>query len=112
MKPTNSHKLKRSKGRAAVEQTDFEAWLKRDGYELRQGEIKPNEHRPAHVHDFDARLFILDGALTLVRGDNRTTFRPGDVCEVAANTLHEEHTESDGVRYMAGRRVTASGAAA
>jgi mannose-6-phosphate isomerase-like protein (cupin superfamily) len=91
-----------------VERSEFEAWLQRDGYELRQGEIKPDEHRPAHVHDFDARLFILDGALTLVRGDDRTTFVPGDTCELPANTLHEEHTASDGVKYLAGRRMEAA----
>lgn len=88
--------------------SEFEAWLERDGYELRQGEIPPNEHRPAHVHSFDARLFILDGALSLVRGDDRTTFRAGDACDVPANTMHEEHTGSDGVRYLAGRRSAAA----
>ncbi len=96
-----------------MEQSEFEAWLLRDGYELRQGEIKPNEHRPAHAHGFDARLFILDGELTLVRGDDRCTFRAGDTCDVPANTWHEEHTEADGVRYLAGRRTaTSSGSAA
>jgi mannose-6-phosphate isomerase-like protein (cupin superfamily) len=91
-----------------MEQSEFEAWLARDGYELGQGEIKPNEHRAAHAHGFDARLFILDGALTLVRGDDHTTLRPGDACDVPAKTMHEEHTESDGVRYLAGRRSAAA----
>jgi quercetin dioxygenase-like cupin family protein len=88
-----------------MNRSEFEDWLQRDGYELRQGEIKPDEHRPEHVHPFDARLFILDGALTLVRGQDRTIFKPGDVCDVPANTPHEEHTEADGVRYLAGRRM-------
>ena len=91
-----------------MEQSEFEAWLARDGYELRQGEIKPNEHRPAHAHGFDARLFILAGALTLVRGDDRTALKRGDVCDVPANTMHEEHTEADGVRYLAGRRTASA----
>jgi mannose-6-phosphate isomerase-like protein (cupin superfamily) len=95
-----------------MERSEFEAWLERDGYELRQGEIKPDEHRPAHTHSFDARLFILDGSLTLVRGDDRTTFRTGDACDVPANTMHEEHTESDGVRYLAGRRAASASSGA
>ncbi len=97
-----------------MERAEFEAWLERDGCELRHGEIKPDEHRPAHAHGFDTRLFVLDGSLTLVRGDDRTTFLAGDVCEVPANTPHEEHTDSDGVRYLAGRRAAtaSSGVAA
>jgi hypothetical protein len=28
---------------------EFEAELRREGYEIREGEIKPNEHREAHA---------------------------------------------------------------
>jgi quercetin dioxygenase-like cupin family protein len=50
----------------------------REGYEVREGEIKPNQHREAHTHGFDARIFVLDGFITLVFGDNRCTYGPGD----------------------------------
>ena len=46
----------------------FEAELLREGYEVREGEIHPNVHREAHAHGFDARLFVLDGSITLVFG--------------------------------------------
>ncbi len=95
-----------------MNRADFEAEVRSEGYELREGEIKPNEHRPTHVHDFDARLFILDGALTLVRGDDRQTFGPGESCSLAAGTPHQEHTEADGVRYLAARRSTVQATAA
>ena len=91
---------------------EFEADLRREGYELREGEIKPNEHRAAHVHGFDARLFILDGSMTLVVGDDRRAFGPGDSCSVPAGTTHEEHTEADGVRFLAGRRSASQATAA
>ena len=83
---------------------EFEAELRRDGYEVREGEFKPNVHREAHAHEFDARMFVLDGSITLVFGKDRVTYRPGDSCTVAAGTMHEEHTEGDGVRYVSGRR--------
>jgi len=95
-----------------MNRAEFEADLKRDGYDVREGEIKPNEHREAHAHGFDARLFVLDGSITLVFGDERCAYGPGDSCNVPAGTMHEEHTEADGVRYLAGRRSAAHASAA
>jgi mannose-6-phosphate isomerase-like protein (cupin superfamily) len=95
-----------------MNRTEFEADLRREGYEIRGGEIKPDEHRAAHAHDFDARLFVLDGFITLVFGDDRCTYGPGDSCNVPAGTMHEEHTKADGVRYLAGRRSAAAAPAA
>lgn len=95
-----------------MNRTAFEADLLREGYEIREGEIKPNEHRPAHTHGFDARVFVLDGSITLVFGEDRCLYGPGDSCNVPAGTLHEEHTEAEGVRYLAGRRSAANATAA
>jgi len=83
---------------------EFEAELRQEGYEVRDGGLEPNVHRPAHAHEFDARVLVLDGSITLVFGTDRVTYRPGDSCSIAAGTMHEEHTESDGVRYVSGRR--------
>ncbi|WP_428532563.1 cupin domain-containing protein [Rhodopila sp.] len=95
-----------------MNRAEFEAAVRREGYDIRDGEIKPDEHRASHVHDFDARLFVLDGHLTLVRDQQRETFGPGASCDVPAGTAHEEHTEADGVRYLAARRSPSSAAAA
>ena len=91
---------------------EFEADLLREGYELREGEIKPNEHRAAHAHDFDARVLVVDGSITLVFGKEPVTYGPGDSCSVPAGTMHEEHTGGDGVRYVSGRRSPAREATA
>jgi quercetin dioxygenase-like cupin family protein len=95
-----------------MNRAEFESEVGCEGYELREGEIAPNVHRPPHTHPFDARLFVLDGSITLVFGDQRVLYRPGDTCAIAAGTLHEEHTEADGVRYLAGRRAARAQAAA
>ena len=95
-----------------MNRTEFEADLRREGYELREGQIDPNVHRDAHAHDFDARLFVLEGSVTLVFGSDHVTYGPGDSCNVPAGTMHEEHTEADGVRFLAGRRPAARVAAA
>jgi hypothetical protein len=46
---------------------------------------------------FDARLFVPDGHLTLVRGDDHHTFGPSGACGEPAGTLHE----ADGERWLA-----------
>jgi quercetin dioxygenase-like cupin family protein len=86
---------------------EFEDQLTREGFEIREGEIEPNRHSKAHSHDFDACALVLDGSLTLVFGTERCTYGPGDAYAVMAGTIHEEHTEADGMRYVAGRRAAA-----
>ena len=83
---------------------EFEAAVRREGYEVAEGEIKPHVHRELHAHDFDARLFVLTGSVTLAFESDRVTYGPGDSCSVPAGTRHAEHTEADGVRYVFGRR--------
>ncbi len=95
-----------------MNRAEFEADVVREGYELRQGEIPPNEHRAAHTHGFDARLFVLDGHLELVFAEDRQVYGPGMTCSVPAGTVHEEHTNAGGVRYLAARRSPQSQTAA
>ena len=73
--------------------TEFEAELRRDGYEVREGEFKPNHHSTPHAHDFDARVLVLEETVTMVFGTDRVSYGPGDACTVPAGTMHEEHTE-------------------
>jgi mannose-6-phosphate isomerase-like protein (cupin superfamily) len=95
-----------------MNRAEFEADLRREGYELREGKIEPNVHRDAHAHGFDARLFVLEGSVTLVFGTERFICGPGDSCNVPAGTMHEEHTDAEGVRFLAGRRPPTNTAAA
>ena len=87
--------------------SEFEAEIRREGYELGETELKPHVHRQLHTHDYDTRLFVVDGTLTLDYGHERVTYRPGDAWNVPAGTVHAEHTEADGVRLVLGRRSPA-----
>ena len=91
---------------------EFEADLRREGYEVSEGEITPDVHRQLHAHEFDARILVLDGSLALQFERDRVAYKPGDTCAVPAGTLHAEHTEADGVRYVFGRRAAAREATA
>ena len=84
---------------------EFEAEVRREGYDVGEAELKPHVHRELHTHDYDARLFVVDGVVTLDYGHERITYRSGDSCNVPAGTQHAEHTEADGVRLVFGRRA-------
>jgi hypothetical protein len=86
---------------------EFEAACLREGYEVGEGEIQAHVRRQPHAHDFDARLFVVDGSLPRVRGEDRVTYGPGEVCAVPAGTGPAEHTEADGARLVYGRRTVA-----
>jgi mannose-6-phosphate isomerase-like protein (cupin superfamily) len=95
----------------AMTRAEFEEDLIRQGYEIREGGLEPNLHREAHAHGFDARVFVLDGSITLVFGEDRVTHGPADSCSVPAGTMHEEHTQADGVPYVSGHRSPAEATA-
>jgi len=92
-----------------MNRVEFEAELRGDGYEISEGEIKPNQHRAPHAHDFDVRLLVLSGSIALAFGKDRSRFGPNATCYIPAGTVHEEHIGTDGVRYVIGRRPAREG---
>jgi len=88
-----------------MDRTAFENEVKTQGYgELVDRRMDPNHTNPEHAHEFDARVLVLEGAITIGRADDTHTFRAGEFCEIAAGTLHTEQCGPDGVRYVAARR--------
>ncbi len=87
---------------------EFETGLRRDGYELGEKTLGPDHASAPHAHEFDVRLLVLDGALTLALDDGSQTYGVGQICNLAAGTTHEERTQADGAHYLVGRRVPAN----
>jgi quercetin dioxygenase-like cupin family protein len=87
-----------------MDRATFEQSLKADGYEPVERQMDANHFNPEHVHEFDARVMLLDGEMTITRPTGAQTFRRGDVCELAAGTPHSEQCGAQGARYLAGRR--------
>ena len=85
-------------------QSKFEAELRRDGYQIFYGGLKAGEMNPDHAHEWDARVMVLGGEITLTRAGKAETFRVGDSCTVTAGEMHAEHVGPQGVAYIAGRR--------
>src|SRR5580700_774596 len=91
-------------GSTLMDRLDFETELRRDGYSVVNASLTPNLKVANHCHDFDARLFVLGGEITITRDNKPETFRAGQCCEVPANSMHAEHVGSEGVAYLSGRR--------
>ena len=88
-----------------MDRTAFERELQAQGYgELVDRRMEPNQHNAEHSHDFDARVMVLDGEMTIACNGAAQTYRAGDVCAIAAGTPHTEQCGADGARYLAGRR--------
>jgi quercetin dioxygenase-like cupin family protein len=91
-----------------MDQAAFEAALRRDGYtDTVDRRMEANRLNPDHSHEFDARVLMIEGEMTITQGGVATTYRPGDVCALTAGTVHSEHSGPAGARYLAGRRFKA-----
>jgi quercetin dioxygenase-like cupin family protein len=91
-----------------MDRAEFEADLHREGYKISYGGIKPGVMNPDHAHDFDARVMVLGGEITITRDGKAETFRPGDSCAVPAGCVHAEHVGPEGIAYIAGNRARAN----
>jgi quercetin dioxygenase-like cupin family protein len=87
-----------------MNQSEFEADLLREGYQVSNGGTRPNEVNAEHSHEWHARVMVIGGEITITRDGKADTFRPGDNCAVAAGELHAEHVGPRGVSYIIGRR--------
>jgi len=87
-----------------MDQNEFEAELRRDGYQIVYNGFPPGAVNAEHAHDWDARLLILGGEITITRGGKSEGFRAGDTCAVTAGEKHTEHVGAQGVAYIAGPR--------
>jgi quercetin dioxygenase-like cupin family protein len=83
----------------------FHERLREHGYG--EGEFKdfaPNLDGPMHTHDFSVMLMVVSGEFTLAQPDGARTFRPGELCELAAGSPHAERTGPGGARVILGKK--------
>ena len=89
-----------------MDRATFEAALSRDGFEIVSVSMKPDAVNPEHVHPFDARVLVVEGAMTVDREDTGAhTFQAGEFFELHAGCRHSETAGGSGATYVAGRRV-------
>jgi quercetin dioxygenase-like cupin family protein len=88
-----------------MNQSEFEADLKHEGYEVFYGGLRPNHTNEDHTHDWHARVMVVGGEITITRNGKPETFQAGDSCFVSAGEPHAENVGPQGVAYIAGRRA-------
>ena len=92
-----------------MDRATFEGELSRDGFEIVSISMQPHAVNPEHVHPFDARVLVVDGALTVDREDTGTrTFQTGEFFELHSGCRHSETAGDAGATYVAGRRKPAN----
>jgi quercetin dioxygenase-like cupin family protein len=81
----------------------FESDLRREGFEVVHGGQQPNFAEELHAHDFDARIMVLSGEITVTRDNKADTFGAGDHCEIPAGCQHTTSVGPEGVALMVGK---------
>lgn len=89
-----------------MDRTEFETMLRCEGYRVVNTSVRPNLVVPNHCHDFDAKVMVLGGEITITRDNTPVTFRAGQWCEVPAGCMHAEHVGPEGVALVSGRKRT------
>ena len=88
-----------------MNRADFENEVREQGYgEVVDRRMEAGVFNPEHGHEFDARLLILEGEMTIVCDGEERTYRAGDTFAITAGRRHTERCGPEGVRYLAGRR--------
>jgi quercetin dioxygenase-like cupin family protein len=81
----------------------FESDLRREGFDVVNGGQKPDFVEETHAHDFDARIMVLSGEITIVRDGKLETFKAGDCCEIPEACQHATRVGPEGVAYIVGK---------
>jgi quercetin dioxygenase-like cupin family protein len=93
-----------------MDRTAFETALRAQGYgEVVDRRMEPGAVNPTHAHEFDARLLVLEGAMTIGTEEGERTYRAGESFAMPAGRRHSETAGPEGARYLAGRRYRSGG---
>jgi quercetin dioxygenase-like cupin family protein len=92
-----------------MSRAEFEIELHDQGYaEVVDRRMEANTVNPEHAHEFDARLLVLEGEMTITRDGHEHTYRASDTFAISAGRRHAERCGPEGARYLAGRRYRAT----
>ena len=88
-----------------MERIEFKEKMERDGFTVSEKSMAAGTVNQDHTHSFVARLFVLDGHITVGQGGEEKIFGPGDICSVDADVEHSEKVGSlMDVTYLAALR--------
>jgi mannose-6-phosphate isomerase-like protein (cupin superfamily) len=86
-------------------ESELTAQLKREGFSHTYvWEDGSHTVYPGHTHPSETAHIILRGEITVTVDGKSTTYRAGERCDVAANTIHSATMGPHGCRYLIGER--------
>jgi quercetin dioxygenase-like cupin family protein len=88
-----------------MDRQEFEAELKRDGYEVSESTTPGAKVNPEHSHPFDIRAMVLKGAMSLTWNGKTETYKPGDIFTMARGCAHFESYGEEGAVNLVGRKL-------
>jgi hypothetical protein len=90
-----------------MNESDFEAQLKADGYtEIERQDLAPRPGKGRHRHLFAIRGLVLSGSFIVTQDSDPVVHGPGQVFAVAHGELHDESIGPDGARVLVGRKFS------
>lgn len=93
----------RRRNDASLSRQAFDSDLRREGFDVVYGGQAPGSAEDLHAHDFDARIMVLAGDITVTREGRAEVFRAGDQCEIAVGCQHSTEAGIEGVAYIVGK---------
>jgi len=87
-----------------MDRAQFEAQLKRDGYDVMTNTTTAAKVNPEHSHPFDVRAMVVQGALTLTREGKARTYRAGETFAMPRGCMHYESYGDEGAVVLFGRK--------
>jgi hypothetical protein len=88
-----------------MNRAEFETECRAQGYhEIVDRQMEANTTNAEHLHEFDARLLILEGEMTVTSEGHEHTYRSGEGFAMTARCRHTECSGPEGAHYLAGRR--------
>lgn len=100
-----SDKLPSRRSNLMSKTDEFEEQLLRDGYlDVKHRLLECGEDTQPHNHDFDTRLLVLEGEMTVVCGGTERCYRAGEILEIPAGAEHCERYGAGRLRFVAGLR--------
>lgn len=93
-----------------MNEEQFRQLARERGYgDFQTKDYGPNSDGPLHTHEFSVVLLVIEGQFTLGFEDGSTSYRPGELCELAANVKHIERAGPTGAKVLLAKRRVAAG---
>lgn len=88
-----------------MNEEQFRQRAQEQGYrDLQAKDYAPDKDGPLHAHEFSVMLLVVAGQFRLAFENGTTEYRPGEVCELAANVMHTERTGPEGAKVLLAKR--------